>query len=306
MLQKILVPLDGSKMAERALPWARAYAASTKAAVVLIEAVPKVYPLKGPAFGAQQKETSQYLESVARALLAEGIPSEIHLSELAPAEAIVSAAVQESCGLIVMTTRGASKLVRRVIGGVTEQVLRCSRVPVLVIGGDSSVSMGLPPRQILVPQDGSLRSQRVLPWALRLARFHGVPISIVHVERRAKARSQGTSSSEAQVSRRLAHWCSLFRHRGVAATYLLCHGDPVSEILRNTQPTDLLVLTTHGYGGLKHLVLGSVAEKVIHGTEAPVFVVRRASARASGDVTSSPGNGAPRAAKGTRRSGRRS
>jgi nucleotide-binding universal stress UspA family protein len=280
MFRKILVPLDGSENAERGLPWVRRYAAPSNTPVVLVRVLSKVYPLEGMPFGALAKEASDYLQGVQKRLLAEGIPTKIHLPQNAAAESIVKAADQENCGLIVMTTRGASKVVRWLIGGVTEQVLRTSPIPVLVIRSQASPPTEANPRRILVPQDGSARARRALGWAERLALFHDVPMEILHVQPQHSHPFRKAPSPRAQVSRKLAHWCSLLRRRGVAATYLLTQGDPASEILRNTSPTDLLVMTTHGYGGLKHLILGSVAEKVIHGTEAPIFFFKRRSSRA--------------------------
>ncbi|HEV3025917.1 MAG TPA: universal stress protein, partial [Planctomycetota bacterium] len=159
-------------------------------------------------------------------------------------------------------------------------------------------------RQILVPQDGSLHARRVLPWAEQLALFHQVPISILHVQHQGNRPSRKATSMRGQVSRKLAHWCSLLRRRGVAATYLLTQGDPASEILRNSSATDLLVLTTHGYGGLKHFLLGSVAEKIIHGTEAPIFILRSGSPRPSKGRPTKPDVDASRDPNNRRRLGR--
>jgi len=268
---------------------------------VIVQALSQVYPLEGLPFGARADEVAEYLEGVQKLLLAEGIPTKIHLPENAAAEAIVKIAMKEKCGLIVMTTRGASKVVRWLIGGVTEQVIRMSPIPVLIIRSQASPSSKPHPRRILVPQDGSARAKRVLPWAARLAMFHNIPVSILHIQPRAAHPSRNGSSSGGQVSRKLAHWCSLLRRRGVAATYLLSQGDSASEILRNSLPTDLLMMTTHGYGGLKHFILGSVAEKVIHGTEAPIFIFRRETSRASGKRSSKLEDNGPRGKKSTRR-----
>jgi len=299
LFQKILVPLDGSGNAERALPWVRCYAADSGTSVVIVQALSKIYPLEGLPFGAQAHEVTEYLEGIQKLLLAEGIPTKIHLPENAAAEAIVKVAVKEKCGLIVMTTRGASKVVRWLVGGVTEQVIRMSPIPVLVIRSQASPASKPHPRRILVPQDGSVRAKRVMPWAARLAIFHNIPISILHVQPRANRPPRNGSSSGGQVSQKLAHWCSLLRRRGIAATYLLSQGDSASEILRNSLPTDLVVMTTHGYGGLKHFILGSVAEKVIHGTEAPIFIFRRAASR--GERSSTLEDNGSRGKKSTRR-----
>jgi len=281
VFEKILVPLDGSENAARVLPWVRIYAARSETSVVLVQALAKVYPLEGMPFGARAHVASEYLERVRQELQADGVDASIRLPQNAAAESIVRTAEQEQCTLILMTTRGASKVVRWLIGGVTEQVIRLSPIPVLVIRSQVLAGKEPCPRRLLVPQDGSPRARRVLAWAERLARFHGVPLEILHVEA-PHPRGFRKTPSRREASPKLAHWCSLLRRRGIDATYRLTRGDPASEILRDSLPSDLLVMTTHGYGGLKHVLLGSVAEKVIHGSDAPVFIYKHRSPRAAG------------------------
>jgi len=280
VFRKILVPLDGSENAERSLAWVRTYAAHSDTTVVLVRALTKVYPLEGLPFGAQEDEAAKYLEGVQKLLLADQIITKIHLPQNTASESIVQIAMREKCALIVMTTRGASKVIRWLIGGVTQQVIRISPIPVLVIRSQAPRNTGPNPRRILVPQDGSARAKRALPWAERLALFHEVPMEILHVEPRHHRPFREGPAPRGQISPKLAHWCSLLRRRGIAATYRLSQGDPASEILKSACPSDLLVMSTHGYGGLKHLVLGSVAEKVIYGTEAPIFISKHGSGRA--------------------------
>src|SRR5579883_1992417 len=126
LFEKILVPLDGSGNAERALPWVRVYAANLRTSVILLQALSKVYPLEGMPFGAGQNEAKAYLEEIRKTLLAEGILAKVRLPQSSAPDSIVRTAVREGCGLIVMTTRGASRVVRWLVGGVTEQVLRMS------------------------------------------------------------------------------------------------------------------------------------------------------------------------------------
>jgi nucleotide-binding universal stress UspA family protein len=275
VFRKILVPLDGSKNAERALPWAKTYASPFGTPVILVQVLPKIYPLKGMPFGARRREAKGYLTGLQHLLSQDGIPSEVLLPDNSVAESIVSTARDRNCNLIIMTTRGSSKVVRWLIGGVTERVLRLSPVPLLVLRNRSPLDPS--PRRILVPMDGSSRAKRILPWAERLALFHDAPLQILHVRSEASHRARRTSSSRREIGPTLSHWCSLLRRRGVNATYRLSQGDPAQEILADSSPTDLIVMTTGGTGGLKHYVLGSVVEKVIHGTQAPVFVFRKLS-----------------------------
>jgi nucleotide-binding universal stress UspA family protein len=275
VFKRILLPLDGSANAEGAIPWAIKYAAPSKTPVVLTRVLDKVYPLKGMPFGAEADQARVYLEAVADKLSQVGIPSEIMLPMDAVAPAIVSAAERAKCNLIVMTSRGSSRLIRRLVGGITDLVIRISSVPVLVARSPGSLPALPAPSRILVPVDGSPDSKHVLAWAERLAQFHHVPAELLYVRRR-RTRSRATEERRAEeVSREATRLCGLLRKRGIAASYRLEEGDPAPEILKACGDTDLVVMTTHRRGGLQSLVKGSVAEKVIHGARGPVFVSKR-------------------------------
>jgi nucleotide-binding universal stress UspA family protein len=274
VFKKILLPLDGSASAEAAIPWVTRYAAPAMSSVVLARVLDKIYPLKGMPFGAEGQDARVYLQGIASRFLREGIPTEIALPTDPVAPAIVSLSRRAKCNLIVLTTRGAARVVRWLIGGVTEQVIRNSPVPVLVVrSGESPPSA---PQRILVPVDGSARSKPVLVWAERLARFHQVPLELLYVRSGGKGRRTTPERPTEKLSESAIRLCGLLQKRGLAASYRLEEGDPATEILQACRPTDLVVMTTHGYGGLKRLVKGSVAEKVIYGAPAPVFVSKRA------------------------------
>src|SRR5438045_3679313 len=123
MLKKILLALDGSESAEKALPWVRQYAGPGKSQVVLFRAVDTEY-LEKEFIASETEDAKSYLLRIEKDLNYAGIPSKIVVREGRPAEAIVRAAADEGCDLILMTTRGGSKIQRWVMGGVTEKVLR--------------------------------------------------------------------------------------------------------------------------------------------------------------------------------------
>src|SRR5690349_21034550 len=104
-------------MAERALSWAKLYAAPAKAQVVLLQVLHPEYPLEGLPFRAGAPEARAYLQGVERELNYTGIPTRILLRNEPAARAIVETSTSEGCDLIVMSSRGASKIVRWLIGG---------------------------------------------------------------------------------------------------------------------------------------------------------------------------------------------
>jgi nucleotide-binding universal stress UspA family protein len=272
VFRKILLPLDGSVNAEGAIPWVTQLAAASGTPVVLVRVLDKVYPLEGMPFGAEADEARVYLEAVARTLSKLGIPTEIVLPSDPAAEGILSSATKTRCNLIVMTTRGTSRLVRRLVGGTTEQIVRISPVPVLVVPSSGSSRPHSGPARILVPVDGSPGTKQVLAWAERLAQLHGVPVEILYVRPGRKSSRTEDERRAEEFSRELGRMCRWLLSRGIRAVYRLEQGDPAEEILKACRASDLVVMTTHGFGGLRRLVRGSVAERVIHAARGPVFI----------------------------------
>jgi len=277
VFKKILLPLDGSANAEGAIPWAIKYAAPSRTPVVLIRVLDKVYPLEGMPFGAEADDARSYLETVARTLSTIGIPTETALPTDPVASSIITVAERTKCNLIILTTQGSSRIVRRLVGGVTEQVVRASPIPVLVVRIQDPPRPVPRPSRVLVPVDGSPDSKHVLAWAERLARYHGSPMEILYVRPVEKRRRAEQERRTEELSRSAARLCGLLRGRGIAASYRLEEGGPAEGILKACRATDLVVMTTHGYGGLRHLVKGSIAERVILGARAPVFVSKHGS-----------------------------
>lgn len=268
MFTKILLPLDGSAAAEQALFWAKQYARRDKALVVLLQVLHSEYPLKGHPFRAGADEAQRYLQGIERELNFAGVPTKIVLRSESVSRTIAETASREKCDLIIMTSRGASKVVRWLIGGVTQQVMRLSPTPVLIVRSSIAEQAHERPRRLLAPQDGSSHARQILPWAGRLARFHKVPLALLHVL---------APIGASKASRELLRQASMLRRRGVRASVLTEVGDPADQILKACRPGDMLALTTHGTGGLKRLILGSIAEKVIHQATVPVLIYKHRS-----------------------------
>jgi nucleotide-binding universal stress UspA family protein len=162
MFGKILVPLDGSKLAECALPYVEELASGcdTKE-VILVSVTERVQgfrvlegegqPIAKPsggwlepskplgerlvpeAFGKKEKQAQRYLERIAKTMTAKGINVSTEVLLWKPAEAIVGYAKQYGCDLIVMASHGRSGPSRWAYGSVTDKVLRSSCIPVLII-----------------------------------------------------------------------------------------------------------------------------------------------------------------------------
>jgi nucleotide-binding universal stress UspA family protein len=160
MLKPILVPLDGSALAEQALPYAEALAAPGRE-LILLEV------------GPDEDELSlldRHADSCARLQTATGDP----------AQQILQVARDLGVGLIVMTRHGRGALGREAFGSVADTVTRTAPVPVLVVRPDTDEAPAAPViRRVVVPLDGSSLAERALPTAQALAEQLKVPMHLV-------------------------------------------------------------------------------------------------------------------------------
>jgi nucleotide-binding universal stress UspA family protein len=148
MYNKILVPLDGSKLAECALPHVEVLAKGCDTKEVILVSVtervrgyraledpgqPLGQQLVPEAYGKKEKQAQRYLDRIAKAMAAKGINVSTEVLLWKPAEAIVGYAEQSGCDLIVMASHGRSGPSRWAYGSVADKVLRSSCVPVLMV-----------------------------------------------------------------------------------------------------------------------------------------------------------------------------
>ena len=140
MYKRILLPLDGSALSERALPYAVAQAQRFDAELVLlkvIEPLPRRGGLAHGAFERAEKELKtwarEYLEGIAASLQEQNIPVRVATVIDDPHKAIVWFAESNQVDLIVMCTRGHSGLSRWLIGSVADRVVRGAKTPVLLV-----------------------------------------------------------------------------------------------------------------------------------------------------------------------------
>jgi nucleotide-binding universal stress UspA family protein len=274
MLKRILLALDGSENAERALWWVTKYAAREKAQVLLFRAVDTT-TLEREFIPSTVTDAFNYLQRMETEINQAGIPARVIVRQGKPAETIVKVAMEERCDLILMTTRGGSKVKRWAIGGVTEQVMRLSPIPVLPIQSRTHAARNNRVRRIIVPVDGSTLAEAVIPWATEFARLLKARLFFLHVYP-GGARGMGAQAEETfnDLRTRMLRLCQLLKKDGVKATFIVRTGDAADRILGFSGMNDIILTTTHGVGGFKRWIFGSVAEKLIHAARVPVLVYK--------------------------------
>jgi nucleotide-binding universal stress UspA family protein len=268
MYQPILVPLDGSSLAEQALPYAQKLA-EPGCQLILLEV-------------GQDDDLSvlePHADSCARLETAVGDP----------AEQILQVARDLNAGLIVMTTHGRGALGRWAFGSVADAVTRTSPVPVFVVrpqDGETTIAPDI--RRVVVPLDGSPLAEEALPAATSLAQRLHVSVHLVtaidatkilpvEIMRTGAFDASVYEETVAQLKADATAWLTQaveqLQHEGVATTWSILHGSPFLAIADAVKPGDVIVMTTHGRGGAKRWLLGSVAEKLIREGPVPVVLV---------------------------------
>jgi nucleotide-binding universal stress UspA family protein len=299
-----LVPLDGSPEAEQAVAYAQSLLPPDGDLVLLrvvsgpedVEARRAIPSSVNEAISASKEAARQYLQSVSEQDPASLPRVRMNVAVGDPADQILQTAADERVELIVMTTHGRGAGRRAIFGSVADRVARHGTRPTLLLRGtalDQGDALSALPKRLVVPLDGSPLAERALPVAARLALGHGIPVQLIRVIALDEVldeiwhdRQDGfltmpedETFEEARMDREraadeyLAGHADRLREQGVAVHHEVLNGSPVFALLDVLQPGDLAVMTSHGRGGVRRWLLGSVAEKLVRHAQGPVLLV---------------------------------
>lgn len=295
-MTEILVPLDGSSLSEHALPLATALARALDAHLLLVHV-----QLPSPI----GREPAPDLEAVARRIRGGGIAVEVAIRSIRDdaetGAAILSAAVEHNVSLIVMATHGYGGLGRWLYGSVADHLLRQTTLPVMLVSPalDAVWPEDRPPR-VLVPLDGSVRSEAILGPLSSLFRSLGGQLILLHVSesidylhehpdycevcRSARAAGAELDIEPVRARHYLEEVATRLRADGMSVQVEVGVGAASSTIIRVAaqHQADLIAAATHGRSGLSEVILGSVATDTVRRAGVPVLLVRSLSTDASG------------------------
>jgi nucleotide-binding universal stress UspA family protein len=309
MIRSILVPLDGSTVAESILPTIVAFARVTGAAVTLFQVVEALGATEGgldPVLSllTTQPETERvpdadvearaaeradaYLVATAQRLSHQGVTVHTRVVVGHPAEEIVQAGA--AFDLIAMATHGRSGIGRWVYGSVADKVLHGATVPTLLIRAREEAPAQVDaPHRIVVPLDGSALAEQAIPLAAAVAQQAGAAVTVVYsVAWAAMAMADPAgygaamvtadllTQAEADGRAYLAEVRERLRAQNLSAQAVV-RIDPAADAILTVateQQADVIVMCTHGRSGLGRWVLGSVADRVLRGATIPVLLVR--------------------------------
>lgn len=294
----VLVPLDGSRFGEFAVPAAMSVARELQAQIELISVFEEESVLAGSEPTAQQfKEWLYgYLEEIgARITELSGVPTSRTIIDGSPADRLTEYAQRKRVDLIAMSTHGRGPVSRAWMGSVADRVIRHVDVPVILIraGEESAVDLAQEAefKRILVALDGSSRAEKSLELASRIAKVTGatlillqaveppVPFSSPYLPHAMQDTQAALEEGRNASVKYLDEVKDRLERQGVdVETETLLGVHPAPAILRYAEEhaVDLIAVATHGRGGLPRLVLGSVADKVLRAASVPILVVRPA------------------------------
>lgn len=290
MFQKILVPLNGSEMAEKALGCLARFASPTDTELVLVGVVETLRYVSSrhnalERVAAVSEQYEHYFQEMRERLQVEGYEVTSVVCEGDAATEILNLADSSGADLIAMMTHGRSGVARWILGSVAERVLQGTTLPLLLVRKQAHSQHGKIQR-LLVPLDGSALAERALTYAQKLAQETGAELTLLRI--------LSTADVELEVSRwppdeedpaygrrvtlarsYLKKLARRMQDSGIECRYRVLRGDPGSCICTTARRShaDMIVMTTRGCSGVTRWILGSVANEVIRGASCPVMVV---------------------------------
>jgi nucleotide-binding universal stress UspA family protein len=274
---KVLVPLDGSEMAEAALDYLPLLAQLGTLEVRLVSVVDEGALLALPDASVWQERERrllhEYLSKRQASLEQDGHKVETAVYEGQPAAVVADDALRSGADFLLLCTHGRSGFQRWHLGSVADKLVRIAQCNTLVVGPRAAA----PPRQlrsILVPLDGSQRAEEALTLARELGSKTGAELHIVRVANYPVYADEAAGYAWTAIRDACDEYLKAKAAELHAKTAMFI-GDAATEILKyvEAQHIDLIVLTSRGRGGLLRSALGSVADRLIGG-RAPVLMVR--------------------------------
>jgi len=299
MFDPILVPLDGSLLAECVLPHAVAIAHAYNARLMLLRMLDKNQAgEKGQLFDLvnweiQKTEAKVYLEKIAARLLKYSLQVDATVLEGLVAESITEFAQNRGIKLLILSSHGRSGLSQWGLSSVSQKIIYSAPTSVFIIRAHQPTASELVERKytrILVPLDGSRRAENVLPMVTLLARFHQSRIHIVHVvktpemARQMPLAREDVDLSERMVSRNqeeaIRYLDQVRLHSPLDGidiqTHLITSDDAAAALhgLVEKEGIDMVVLSAHGYSGSDQWPYGGLVNNFILYSKVPLLVVQ--------------------------------
>lgn len=294
-IRAILLPLDGSRLAEAAIPPTIAIARAFGAAVTLLHVLEADPPAEvhGESHLGNRADAIAYLDEVATRFAGLQVSVHVHAEpERDVSQSIVDHAEEIDADLIVLANHGRGGLRGLFFGRVAQQVLQRGRRPVLavpVMERDGQPAAGAPAR-LAVLLNQTAESESVIPLAVRFATAFGASLHLILAvptlgtvasDRSPTATLMPSATKEVlNLEEREGHAyldeiAARLQGIGVPVTSAVVRGEPAASVVAEAERVgaNLLALTTHARGGLSGLLSGSVGAKILARSNLPLLLV---------------------------------
>jgi len=291
MFRTIIVPLDGSELAEQALSIACELARGSSATLTLLRV--HVPPRAAMAYAHEwdkeiRRRETTYLDQVGRRMCeALGRKPETRLVDGHPGDAIREASDRAPSPLIVMSSHGLTGFSRFWIGSVTDAVIRRAKAPVLMVRARERSGEAPPPaiHAVLVALDRSMLAEEILPHAAAVAAAMGARLELLHVVDPGETPPAPPALAEEALGAMVRQITDELRTTAGRAVRDAPGIDVQVRVIVAESPANRIIETAHADGcelvamttraaGLTRLVVGSVADKVIRGGPELVLLLR--------------------------------
>lgn len=296
MFNRILVPLDGSKLAESVLPFTCALAEQLQASLILFHVIEKRAPseIHGERHLQEVSEAKTYLDEIAQKYSSAkvSITQDVHeVQEDGVAQTICDHAVELQTDLIALCTHGHGGIRDILVGSIAQQVVRQVTVPVLFIQPDSVKDAEVKPiSQILLPLDGMKSHEAAIPIGAFLAKRFQAKVRLLTVipTRRnllgkevvagrylptAKRLTLDISAQEAE--NYLDSIAKDLSAQGLTVSDVVLRGEAAAKLIETVEAAgiDLVIMATHGLRAFDAQWEGSLTPKLFSETPVPIILV---------------------------------
>jgi nucleotide-binding universal stress UspA family protein len=284
-INKIAILLDASTYAAQAIPYAEVICNATGAHLSLLSSVKDFTPAYQEAYEETRQFRQTYLDGVAKELRKKGLQVEVLVRPGRLADATAALVEEENIDLVVTSTRGKSGNKHWLSGGVSSKLMRRITKPVLLVQVEEATNGHVPSMEkIMLPLDGSIFSERSLPYARAFAHAFGSKLILLgvpqvpeveHYRAPAQAVEEIRNQTVANMEKFLKAVARSLREDGLEVETSTTGSLPVRTVVSaaEEQDVDMIMLTSRGRGGWDLLFMGSVSERIVEQSERAIFMV---------------------------------
>lgn len=295
MFKSILLPLDGSQLAEAALPAAASLAQTLHAQVTLLHVIEENAPqtVHKDRHLTKPDEAKAYLKEIAEQAFEKNVKvdTHVHTAQVKDVSKSISEHVREfSPDLIIMCAHGSGDIRDLLFGGIAQQVVAQGLTPLLLLQPTTAEKKPFNLRSILLPLDSESRHDDSLPFAQELAKAYSAEIyllSVIATFGTLRGEEAATSSilpattnalldaREEAAKEHLQEHLNQLSRSGFRASAEVARGDPAQKIVSVAERinADLIILSTHRRAGMDAFWARSVAPNVARRTRIPILLI---------------------------------